>query len=197
MAALSYFAKKAQKEKKIVNLLFNTHTAQHNCIVNNPKRRYSKQLQEWVDVSTPQVISDYNASHIFIDALKNQVSRSRNVLRARKAWRSRLNNWMNLLWADSYQYFKMVYSLSQMSLAEYTIRMIRQLHHRKKYNLAIHPPEAKSVTLHELTEAPTSRRCLWCSKSARLHCTICAEQPHLHHLEYNLMYHNRTLVINR
>lgn len=32
-----------------------------------------------------------------VDALKNTTSHSQNTLQARKAWRSRLNNWMELL----------------------------------------------------------------------------------------------------
>jgi len=78
--ALSYYAKKCQSEKKIVNLLFNKNYSTHCGTNNHSKSRYQKSTKSFIDVTCPEVIWDYNATHNYVDGLKNILSRSRNVL---------------------------------------------------------------------------------------------------------------------
>ena len=132
IGALSYFATKGKGGGKIVNLLFNTHTRSHNILTNHPRSHYVKKTQTYEQIPTPEIIFDYNNTHIFIDALKNKVSRSKNIMRARKAWRSRLNNSMELLRSNCCEYFRTATNQPTMTLVQFTIKIIKQLHSKKR-----------------------------------------------------------------
>lgn len=95
MLALSYFARKSPK-KKMVNFLFNLDN------IFFQKTKLNKKKTKMEKYKTKLF---YNHKHNFIDSVKHIISKCRNVLRARRAWRVKLNSWMYVYQQSNHRNF--------------------------------------------------------------------------------------------
>jgi hypothetical protein len=71
LTACSYYAKKVKSQKKIVNFLFNLPGQ----LGDKPKRRYNKKIQGYEEISTPEIVTEYNYTHNYVDSLKHILSK--------------------------------------------------------------------------------------------------------------------------
>ncbi len=191
--ALSYFARKQQSQKKIVNFVTNLPLEETEEII---VERYSKKEKEMIDVSVPHIIQTYNNTHNYVDSLKHIIANTRNTLRARKQWRVKLNAWLNLLLANSFIYHRHLHVINRndntisakRSFREFITSLVQQIVSLKPTPISSPPNQ---IIIHDLPVAKTTNRCKVCGKHTRRYCSICIGNPFLHPNECSTRYHNQ------
>ena len=190
MLALSYYARNTPK-KKMVNFLFNIQ--QHLDegedklvqVKNKITGNYELQL-----VKFPKIVRLYNHTHNYIDALKHVISRSKNVLRARKSWRVKLNSMLYILLANAYHYWKILRNFGRQKscFSDFILQVVTGIATQKSGNEMQSPKGC--IILHQLSTTKKRRRCKICHKLSSHFCQQCDNQPFIHPHPCSIKFHN-------
>jgi len=80
LIAVTYFAKQAAGKPVFVNFLFTDANLLHETSI----QRYEKASRSTIDIKIPEAVTKYRHAHNFVDIVKSETSRVRNLHRAKK-----------------------------------------------------------------------------------------------------------------
>ena len=154
------------------------------------KKSQTSDYQEKV-IKFPKIIRIYNFNHNFIDAVKHVISRARNTLRARKAWRVKLNAWMYVLLSNVFHYFKIIKNFSKRMycFSKFIFHVVIAKATQKKSSYGLSPID--TIVLHSMMSNSSKRKsCKICKDRTSWFCLDCDTNPHLCQYPCSVQYHN-------
>ena len=100
-------------------------------------------------VKFPKIVHLYNHTHNYIDVLKHVISRLKNVLRARKSWRVKLNSMLYILLANTYHYWKILQNFGRRKscFSDFILQVITGIATQKSGNEMQSPINVKMSSL--------------------------------------------------
>jgi hypothetical protein len=200
MMAISYFVRKLNSSKKIVNYFSNLPHVDKKISI----RTWNKKEKVFKDVHCPLVLEKYRKIHGFVDQRKQIEASIRNKHRCKTSWRSKFNNFIYVLLVNCFVWYKDVNNINSKTNPKYNLfvftkNLILQLS-KKLPNIDKGIPKTPSlessvVKYHKLKNYGKSGYCAICGNHIRKQCLSCPEKPFLCEGECGIRFHNPKIQI--